>query len=234
MPNYKDIAYFADEFGKDSYPQKLCNYLYESYFKKYSRKVKKPKLLDLGSGKGNHLVGFKRLGLITYGLDKRKEFFTVPGKIPVKYCDFETDRFPFKNSFFDFVFSKSVVEHVRDVDMMMKESYRVLKPGGIAIVMTPDWSSQMKSYYHDYTHKTPLTRKGLQDLLRLFEFESVTSDYFYQLPFVWKHPVLGIIPKIVSLLPDSLKWKDKLEHDPRKLIRFSKEKMLIAKGVKSY
>ncbi|HJY98748.1 MAG TPA: class I SAM-dependent methyltransferase [Patescibacteria group bacterium] len=232
MPNYKDVVYFTDEFGWDNYPQKLCNYLHELYFKKYTRKAKKPKLLDLGSGKGNHLVGFKRLGISTYGLDKRREFLKVPGNIPVRYCNFESDRFPFKTAYFDFIFSKSVIEHVSDIEKMMKESYRVLKPGGIIVIMTPDWSSHFKYFYDDYTHKTPLTRKGLQNVLRLFGFDVITAEYFYQLPFVWKHPWLKVIPQAISLLPDWLKWRDEAEHNPRKIIRFSKEKMLIAVGVK--
>jgi SAM-dependent methyltransferase len=233
MPNYKQIVYFKEEFGVDDYPQKLCRYIYEIYFKKYLKKTGKAELLDLGSGKGNHLVAFKRLGISVFGLDKKDEFLKVPGGIKVKRCDFEKDKFPFRSNSFDFIFSKSVIEHVENIELMMKESNRVLKPGGTMVIMTPDWKSHMKYYYDDFTHRSPLTRKGLQNVLRLFGFEVISCGIFYQLPFVWRHPRLKFIPQIISLLPDSLKWKDKQEHDPRTLIRFSKEKMLLAVGIKT-
>jgi len=35
------------------------------------------------------------------------------------------------------------------------------------------------------------------------------------------------------LLPDSLKWKDYEQSNARKLVRFSKEKMLLAVGGKT-
>ena len=47
----------------------------------------------------------------------------------------------------------------------MKESWRVLKPGGRLIALTPDWKSQMKTFYNDYTHVRPYTVDSLGDLL---------------------------------------------------------------------
>lgn len=41
------------------------------------------------------------------------------------------------------------------------------------------------------------------------------------------------LTKVIALLPDSLKWKDKEEKQFRCLIRFSKEYMLLAIGYKS-
>lgn len=234
MPNYQEIIYFTEEYGEDKYPQKLCNYIHDKYFKEYleKRKLKYPRLLDIGSGKGNHLMGFSRLGFKVYGLDKRKEFAKILKDFDIRECDIEKDRFPFRSNFFDFVFPKSVIEHVRNVDNFVEQTFRVLKPGGIAILLTPDWISQMRYFYDDYTHASPFSRKGLQNILRLYDFSEVECKLFYQLPFVWKHSYLGFIPKIIALLPDSLKWKDKEEHNPRKLIKFSQEKMLFAKAVK--
>ena len=49
--------------------QKLCNYINDKYFKSSSSDQK---LLDIGSGKGNHLVGFSRNNIKVYGIDKEK------------------------------------------------------------------------------------------------------------------------------------------------------------------
>ena len=131
----------------------------------------------------------------------------------------------FEDNTFDFVYSKSVLEHVFNTENYIQESYRVLKPGGLFIGLTPDWRSQRKFFWDDYTHVRPFTRKGLRDCLRMQDFEDADCEYFYQLPFVWKTPSLSFVPKLISILPDSLKWKDNEQRNTkdRKIIRFSPE-----------
>ena len=115
----------------------------------------------------------------------------------------------------------------------ISELIRVLKPGGIAVIMTPDWKSQLNFFWDDYTHVKAFTRKSLQNALKINGFSNVSCEYFLQLPFVWKYPYLKFITKIISILPDTLKWTDKEESKPKKLIRFSKEGMLLAIGFKN-
>lgn len=234
MPSYLDTLYLTREYGRNSYPQKLCNYIYDKYFKEYidKNKIEKTKLLDVGSGKGNHLVGFSRLGIEVYGLDKAGECIKALADFDTRECNIEKEKFPCEDNFFDFIFSKSVLEHIENTGNFFKESLRVLKPGGIAIILTPDWKSQMNFFWDDYTHVKAFTRKGLQNAMKINGFSGVECEYFLQIPFVWKYPFLKFITKIIKLLPDSLRWRDKEENQPRKLIKFSKEKMLLAKGVK--
>jgi len=132
-------------------------------------------------------------------------------------CDFERDYFPF-NSEFDWVFSKSTLEHVQNTEHMLNEVRRVLNYGGRVIFMVPDWNSQWKIFYDDPTHVKPFSKKGLEKAFKLAGFEDVKCEYFSQLPFLWDRPYLKWIPYIVSLLPHITRYK---------LIRFSKEKMLL-------
>lgn len=227
MSGYLETIYFKDESDENSYPQKLCDYL----IKKYAL-TRADSLLDVGSGKGNHLVGFVRRGFKAKGLDSKQECVDALKSFDIRKCDIETEKFPFKDRFFDVVFSKSVIEHVLNSDNFFEESFRVLKKDGIAIIMTPDWDSQHRVFWDDYTHVKPWTRKSLQNVMRIKGFNQVRCKYFRQLPILWKYPCLKYICEIVSLFPDSLKWKDKKEEQHRKFIRFSKEKMLLAVGVK--
>lgn len=231
MSNYLGTFYFRNEYGENDYPQLLCNYISERYFSK-SGSVKGKRLLDIGSGKGNHLIGFSRLGLEAYGLDKRDECISILEEFEITYCDIEKEPFSYSDNFFDFVYSKSALEHVTNIDNFLSEGLRVLKPGGIAVLMTPDWRSQYKFFWDDYTHVNPFTRKGLQDALIMYGFQNVECSYFLQLPLVWKYPWIKYLTKVIALLPDSLKWKDKEEKQFRRLIRFSKEEMLLAVGYK--
>jgi len=234
MANYLETNYSVKEDAENQYPQKLCDYIFDNYFKKYIEKIgkEKTKLLDVGSGKGNHLLAFQRRGINVYGLDKRNECKKALENVEISECDIEKDKIPFSDNSFDFIFSKSVIEHVSNTDNFLSEILRVLKPEGVAVIMTPDWGTQYKSFFDDYTHVSPFTRKGLQNAMKINGFYDIKCVYFLQLPFIWKRPYLKFLTKIVSILPDFLKWKDKEESKHRKLIRFSKEKMLLAVATK--
>ena len=233
MPNYLETMYSVDEYAPDKYPQKLCNYLTERYFKKEGDSPRV--LLDIGSGKGNHLVGFSRLGMIVKGLDKGKECLEILSDFDIRECDLEKDPFPFEDSHFDFVFSKSVLEHVYNTENIVKETYRVLKPGGITVQLTPDWATDHKIFWDDPTHVKPFTRKGLKRAFILGDFTKVECEGFYQLPFFWKYPKLDFIRRIIALVvPNRFKFKDKEERIQRVLIRHSKEGMLLLSARKPY
>ncbi|MFA5856740.1 MAG: class I SAM-dependent methyltransferase [Candidatus Pacearchaeota archaeon] len=239
MGKYLEVIYFKQEYSEKDYPQLLCNYVYERFFKEHIKKnnISNPRVLDIGSGKGNHLVSFSRLGMKPTGLDKKEECLAILkdmgfNGIDIKECDIEKDKFPFKDNTFDFIFSKSVLEHVTNTDNFVKEALRVLKPNGIAVFLTPDWKSQRDFFWDDYTHVKAFTRKSLQNAMRINGYSNVTCEYFLQLPIVWKYPILNTLLAPMNLIPNRFKWRDKLESNPRTFIRFSKEKMLLAWGSK--
>jgi len=221
MSNYTDLIYPEDI--NNTYPEKLCQYVSDRFFKTGG------KLLDLGCNKGTHFRKFESLGFDCYGVDIRKDIESDK----VSICNIEKDKLPFDKNTFDFVWSKSVIEHVSNADNLLNEVYRVLKPGGVCVLMTPDWESQMSHFWEDYTHVKAWTGKSLANALRMKGFDAV-CEKFYQLPFIWKNPQLKIIPRILSVCPQSWKWKDKSMSNgkDRKLIRFSKEQMLLAWGTK--
>ena len=72
-----------------------------------------------------------------------------------------------------FIFSKSVIEHVENADNILSETYRVLKQNGIIIFLTPDWGTQYKVFWDDYTHVKAWTRKALQNALLIHNFNNI-------------------------------------------------------------
>lgn len=53
----------------------------------------------------------------------------------------------------DVIHSSHVLEHLADTEVIMREIYRVLKPGGEVHIIVPHHSNPL--YYNDYTHKSP-------------------------------------------------------------------------------
>lgn len=92
--------------------------------------------------------------------------------------------------------------------------------------MTPDWTSTMKIFFDDYTHRQPYTAAGAKDLLDIFGFLETRADIFYQLPVLWRYSALKIVSRILQVfVPVTAKSRIKF-------IRWSVELMVLATGVK--
>ena len=51
----------------------------------------------------------------------------------------------------DEIFSRHLLEHIENLDLLIKEIYRVMKPGGIHRAIVPHFSNP--HFYSDYTHR---------------------------------------------------------------------------------
>jgi len=209
---YLRVIYSKERIPYTTYPGQLCKYIAESYFKPGYKT-----LLDAGCGRGEHLREFQKLGYQVKGVDLSGEAKELSKDIEVETVNVETEPLPYKNSSFDVVFNKSLIEHLSNPENFIREAYRVLKPGGRLITLTPDWESIYKIFYEDYTHKTPFTVNSLHDIHQIFGFKTVEVRKFRQLPVLWKYPFLNIFSKIAYYFPKS----------NNKFIRFSKEIMLL-------
>lgn len=221
MSKYLEVVYNQKTKPYTDYPRQLCEHL----FKRFDMK-KGDKLLDIGCGRGDFARGFKNLGLQVFGIDREIGDLEMLKGIEVKSLDFEKDSFPFNSETFDFVFSKSVIEHLWNPEHFIKECYRILKPKGTIVVMTPDWQSQRLIFYDDYTHRHPYTPTALKDLLKIYEFKEVSSEIFYQLPVLWKHTWLKLFSKFLQITGPVKKIHK------NKFIRWSRELMVLSSGIK--
>jgi 2-polyprenyl-3-methyl-5-hydroxy-6-metoxy-1,4-benzoquinol methylase len=60
--------------------------------------------------------------------------------IQVKISDLNI-KLPYEDNRFDIVHSNQVIEHVKDTDLFVSEIYRILKPGGYAVISTENLAS---------------------------------------------------------------------------------------------
>lgn len=225
--DYLKVTYSEERAPYGEYPLLFAKHLIEKYYKNPG------KILDLGCGRGDYLKTFRDLGLESYGTDISHEAPNYAEGIPVVVSDLENDDLPYQEVEFDFIFSKSVIEHMQDPMRLLTYSHQRLKQGGTAVILTPSWEHNYKgAFYIDHTHVTPFTRASLEDALKIAGYKNVRVCYFYQLPILWKFPWLRVFSKLISCLPipynplNEVPWS--VSNKLNKYVRFSKEVMLLA------
>jgi SAM-dependent methyltransferase len=221
--DYVDVVYNEADRPLTEYPQQLARYLFSRYGIK-----KGANFLDIGCGRGEFLKGFISCGVKGHAVDQSSAARKYCPEAELRNSDIENDGIPYPDNFFDVIYSKSVIEHFHYPERLVKEMYRVLKPGGLAITLCPSWEYNFRIYFEDYSHRTPFMLESLRDIQIINGFEEVQVEFFRQLPIVWYGMAAVAIPlaEITRLLsPTFLK-----KHS--KWVRFSKEIMLLASARK--
>ena len=125
--------------------------MHKNQFKNIKRFCKnnfntKPKILEIGYETGGiSIFAFEKLGFQAFGIDnnhdglvnsainkvnRNKKLVNSNSKFVVGDITKETE---FEESFFDIVYSVSVLEHIKNLNEAFKEMKRILKPGGLII-----------------------------------------------------------------------------------------------------
>ena len=219
--DYVDVVYNEQDRPLTTYPDQLARYLFYRYGLN-----KDLKLLDIGCGRGEFLRGFMNCGVKGYGVDRSRAAEKYCPEAELRTSDLENEGIPYEDDSFDVIYSKSVIEHFYFPEKLVQEMFRVLKPGGLAITLCPDWEFNYRIYFEDYTHRTPFMQSSLRDIQLIHGFENVRVERFRQLPVLWSAGWLLPLAELTRLLaPDILRPHSKW-------VRFSKEIMLLSSANK--
>ena len=184
------------------------------------------KLLDLGCFDGGFTTRvMEAVGTIkVVGIDKHNFGF------PYEFSQLDLENgIPLLGNYFDVVMVSHVIEHLANTDLLVKDTYRVLRPGGYAIISTDNLASWHNIFYlllgkqpepiavsdelfgpydHD-THKRLFTSTGLVRLLRHhgFRIEKVIGSGMYPLPI----PLARVLCKVDKRHPVNITVKVRKE-----------------------
>ncbi len=94
--------------------------------------------LDVGSGAGE-LLSFvrQRYALRAFACDYTDRLMRVRSQ-PVEIVDLNSEPLPFEDNRFTLVTCAETIEHLENYRQTIREIYRVLKPGGLAVITTPN------------------------------------------------------------------------------------------------
>lgn len=225
--DYVSIIYDNKHTPKTGYPRQLIRHLSERFGLHGNIK-----LLELGCGRSDFLFEFQNAGFECRGLDRDISSVQNEYGLEVKQCDLTNDVFPYNDESFDVVYHKSVLEHMHNPENLMNETIRVLKPGGKLIILTPDWHTQWKNFFEDFTHSRPYDVMAVSDLLKIYGFKKTNVEKFYQLPVVWHIPAIKIFSKFLQILMNVYGGRWLTKKTGIKFFRWSVELMILGYGEK--
>jgi 2-polyprenyl-3-methyl-5-hydroxy-6-metoxy-1,4-benzoquinol methylase len=112
------------------------------------RLVSGSKFLDVGCGLGLGLAYANQLGCDLYATEfDQGALDFVSNHFDVKTFKGDVWSANFAEDMFDFVYISHVIEHVLDPRAYIREMKRIVKPGGIIAVGTPDISSNLYKFH---------------------------------------------------------------------------------------
>ncbi|MDW5416964.1 methyltransferase domain-containing protein [Iodobacter sp. CM08] len=135
-------------------------------------------LLDIGMGRGEWIKLLNKKGLKAQGVDQSEEMIRHcrEQNLSVVHADALDYLSNLKEQSIGAISSFHVVEHLpfEILFRLLKEAYRVLSPGGILILETPNPENVLvgsHTFYHDFSHKNPVTPTSLQFLAEYHGFK---------------------------------------------------------------
>ena len=144
------------------------------------------KVCEAGCGMGRYVFYLNRLGIDIDGLDfeqgtidglnawKKKNDF---GQI--SFLQGDVTKLPYETGSLSGYISLGVVEHfIEGPHVPLKEAFRVLRPGGIAIITTPSVSWYL--FYRDHI------KKGIKNFIKTIIGRKIVKPSFFQ---YWYRPV---------------------------------------------
>lgn len=112
------------------------------------------RVLEIGCGKAKESQELARRGACVFGVDYSADALRLLSSELVRtdsrMAALEADgrRLPFPDQSFDLCFSQGVIEHFTDPQPLLREQFRVLRPGGTLVVEVPNKYTIYTPYKH--------------------------------------------------------------------------------------
>lgn len=172
------------------------NGLNSSAFRKVPKNVR---VLDVGCGFGQSLGYHTARGCDVYGVEADENIRRVAEKFGYKVHVGLFDGSIYEPEFFDYVTMDQVIEHVTDPLATLRGVARILKPGGTAILSTPNasgwgakffgrhWINWHTPYHVQFFSRRSMRLAAEQAGLMVAEVKTITnSEWLY---YQWIHLV---------------------------------------------
>jgi SAM-dependent methyltransferase len=155
---------------------------HKKVLKIFSELTKRGSLLEIPAGEGALAWQLKKLGYDVTAGDIDPNFFKITS-IPCLRLDMNR-RFPLDDGQFDFVSCVEGIEHLQDQFHFVRECHRVLKPGGLLVLSTPNilnLASRLKFLLCGFYSLVP---RPINEFSLVPVFDHINPATYYQLRYM--------------------------------------------------
>lgn len=213
--------------------RKLHNWLvyhYRDYFLQKYVPYYKGKLYDFGCGEAPFRKFFQQYADEYIGVDWAGSLHKTKADIAADL----NEKLPIEDNQADTIISISVLEHLREPQIMLNEAFRILNPGGHIILQTP-WQWMVHEAPHDYFRFSPY---ALEYMMNKAGFKNIRIEAECGFFAIWILKLCYFLNRFVKG-PKALRFTIKIFLTPVWIIlqstalicdRFDNNKMLEAGG----
>jgi SAM-dependent methyltransferase len=152
-------------------------------------------MLEIGSGDGFNASLLAPLGKSLVMSEPSPGRAKFAGELPRVRCS--ATALPFRDASFDFIFSSSVLEHIRDRVRAFAEIKRCLRPGGVMVHVMPSTTWKWLQLIFYYPH---VAISGLEMIGAKKELPETTSTELWHTggkkPTWWQEFKTGVLPPV--------------------------------------
>ena len=168
-----------------------------------------PVALDLGCGRGEWLELLQQWGFQATGVDCDGAMVAVcaAGKLPAIQSDLLEYLQGVPPASQNVVSAFHVAEHLSfpELQQLVEEAFRVLAPGGLLIIETPNPENLIvgaTDFYQDPTHRRPLPASLLEFVAEYAGFSRVKTVYLNEDPRLAANRQIGLLEVLGGVSPD--------------------------------
>ena len=164
-------------------------------------------MLEIGSGDGFVAAMLKPLGKSLVMTEPTPGRATHARELPRLRCS--ASDLPFADASFDFIFSSSVLEHVRERERALAELKRCLRPNGLMVHLMPSttWKLLQLFFYYPHIMLSGIEAIGPSHQLPAGDGEPSTETWHdpKAKPTWWHEFRRGVFPKVHGEYPGNLR-----------------------------
>lgn len=103
-----------------------------------SVRLENARIIDIGCGVGMYLEAFLRFSSSVFGTEIEFDRAIESRRIAPCVAVAAAELLPFKDNSFDVAFLHEVIEHVSDDRQTIRETFRIVRPGGHIVIFAPN------------------------------------------------------------------------------------------------
>lgn len=153
MSLYHTSERVVEDYAGESLEDYFIYQYHIATYKYVTNNVANKKVLDFGCGSGygtalisQHCKEIIGIDISNEAVEYAKSKYSSSNLSFLSIDSVETCPLPFNDNEFEVILSFQVIEHIDNTTAFLKEINRVLKPGGEAIIVTPDRSTRLFSF----------------------------------------------------------------------------------------